>query len=256
MLRRRAGMDLVRRDEPEVKADGCRLDAVGSRQLAQDPLDVNLHGPARHAEIGRDFLVGATPRDLGEHLAFAGCQWLWTTIDHIGFGTLGEGLDQPSGEQRINERLARDGALDRHGQQHRGLDDDGCADPDLASGDGIGNFVHQCLQTRGTLRCVGRLRAQDQRELERGDAGFSGREVAFVSTPGPNRGIATLRVDGGTWQTPDLYDAATQTKQVAWAASSGSGNHTLEVRVSGSGNPSATGARIDVDAFLVWQPAT
>jgi len=52
----------------------------------------------------------------------------------------------------------------------------------------------------------------------------------------------------------DLSAAPKKTKAVVWAppARLAPGSHTVVVRVTGTKNASATGARVDVDAFLVW----
>jgi len=80
---------------------------------------------------------------------------------------------------------------------------------------------------------------------------FNGRSVALVSTRGPNRGIAELWLDGSRVATVDLYAASVQKAHVVWATSLASGAHQLELRVTGTRNPSASGARVDIDAFLV-----
>ena len=79
---------------------------------------------------------------------------------------------------------------------------------------------------------------------------FTGTSVAFVTTTGPARGIVAIRLDGGEWQSVDLYGAATIKKQVAWAASVAAGAHTLEVSVTGTRNAASGSGRIDIDAFL------
>jgi hypothetical protein len=80
---------------------------------------------------------------------------------------------------------------------------------------------------------------------------FSGSSVAFVSTRGPGRGIAEVWLNGSKVATVDLYAASIQKARVVWAAGVASGTHQLEVRVTGTRNASATGVRVDVDAFLV-----
>lgn len=84
----------------------------------------------------------------------------------------------------------------------------------------------------------------------------NGVSVAFVSTVGPNRGTATVRLDGGTVYALDFYASTQRTKQVVWAAAVGEGTHTVEITVTGVQNPASTSARIDIDAFLVWKPVT
>ena len=83
---------------------------------------------------------------------------------------------------------------------------------------------------------------------------FAGTSVAFVSTVGPSRGMATVRLDGGAMETLDFYASGLQTRQVIWTANAGAGTHTLELTVTGAQNPSSSSARVDVDAFLVWKP--
>ena len=83
---------------------------------------------------------------------------------------------------------------------------------------------------------------------------FTGTSAAFVSTRSAARGIAQIWLDGVFVGSVDLYAAVAVKKAVVWAPSSplAAGVHTLEVRVTGTKNPSATQSRIDVDAFLVW----
>jgi hypothetical protein len=81
---------------------------------------------------------------------------------------------------------------------------------------------------------------------------FSGRYVGFVTTLGPARGIAEIRVDGVLLATIDMYSAGLQTKRVMWSGPVGAGTHIIEVRVTGTRNAASTSTRIDVDGFLVW----
>jgi hypothetical protein len=83
---------------------------------------------------------------------------------------------------------------------------------------------------------------------------FTGNSAAFVAARGANRGISEIRVDGALVATIDLYSAALETRRVIWtSAGLGAGTHTVQVRVTGSNNPAATGIRLDVDAFFAWQ---
>jgi len=82
---------------------------------------------------------------------------------------------------------------------------------------------------------------------------FSGSSVAFVSTLGPNRGIAAISLDGSFVENVDLYSSALNTAMAVNAYSGlGAGTHALEVRVTGTRNASSTANRIDVDAFLIY----
>jgi hypothetical protein len=80
---------------------------------------------------------------------------------------------------------------------------------------------------------------------------FSGTSVAYVSTRAPGRGIAEVWLDGQKVETIDLYAASVQKARVTWAATVAAGTHTLEIRVTGTKRPAASGTRVDVDAFLV-----
>ena len=80
---------------------------------------------------------------------------------------------------------------------------------------------------------------------------FTGSSVALASTTSRARGIAEISVDGGAWESVDLYSSATRNKVVVWATTLAVGLHTIEVRVTGTKNPAATNTRVDIDAFLV-----
>ena len=79
---------------------------------------------------------------------------------------------------------------------------------------------------------------------------FSGKDVAWVTTRGPNRGIAQVKLDGVLVATIDLYSAATTPRQLVFQRTGLSGAHTLQVRVTGTHNAASSGNRIDIDAFL------
>lgn len=80
---------------------------------------------------------------------------------------------------------------------------------------------------------------------------FTGRQVQWVSSLGPNRGRAQVLVDGAAVETVDLYAAATTARHVAHTSTVSPGSHTIQVRVLGTKRAASTGTRVDVDAFLV-----
>ena len=95
-----------------------------------------------------------------------------------------------------------------------------------------------------------------RRSITTGDAAtyaFNGTSVALVTTLGPNRGIAEIRVDGTAVTTVDLYAPSMAAARVVWTSQLVSGSHSVQVRVTGTSNASSTGARVDVDAFLAWK---
>ncbi len=80
---------------------------------------------------------------------------------------------------------------------------------------------------------------------------FTGREAAWVTHKGPNRGKAEIYVDGTRVKVVDLYSAKTKARQVvfkrAWATS---GSHKIVVKVLGRKNASSRNTRVGVDAFV------
>ena len=98
-----------------------------------------------------------------------------------------------------------------------------------------GNAVRQATQSR----C-------------RATALFTGTSVGFVTTRGPDRGMADIWLDGTRMATLDLYNPAIMPKDMVWTINGlANTTHTLEVRVLGKQNQAARGKRIDVDAFVV-----
>ena len=82
--------------------------------------------------------------------------------------------------------------------------------------------------------------------------GLAGSTVAWVSTMGPDRGMASVSVDGGPAQTVDLYSATPQPATLVWQATNlGSVNpHTIKVTVLSARNPASAGNKVDIDAYL------
>jgi exopolysaccharide biosynthesis protein len=77
---------------------------------------------------------------------------------------------------------------------------------------------------------------------------FSGSDVAWVATIGPDRGSARVYLDGSYVETVNLQAPARASRRVVYRAGWPTvGGHTLEIRPSGTaGHP-----RVDIDAFLV-----
>jgi len=76
-------------------------------------------------------------------------------------------------------------------------------------------------------------------------------DVAWVSTRGPDRGIATVTVDGVT-QTVDLYAPTAQPAQVVFATHGlrGGAQHQVQVTSTGTRNTASIGTRVDLDSFV------
>ena len=82
--------------------------------------------------------------------------------------------------------------------------------------------------------------------------GLAGSTVAWLSTTGPDRGMASVSVDGGPAQTVDLYSPTPQPATLVWQATNlGSVNpHTIKVTVLSARNPASAGNKVDIDAYL------
>jgi hypothetical protein len=76
--------------------------------------------------------------------------------------------------------------------------------------------------------------------------------LAVVSTLGPDRGIAQIKVDGTAVATVDLYAPSLQPAQIVWAANglAAGSNHQVQMVVTGTRNAAASAARVDYDAVL------
>ncbi len=82
---------------------------------------------------------------------------------------------------------------------------------------------------------------------------FTGQNVAWVSPKAPNKGKATVAIDGVTVETIDLYASKSQARKVVFSQSGldPEVSHTITVQATGSKRSASTGTRVDVDAFVV-----
>ena len=80
---------------------------------------------------------------------------------------------------------------------------------------------------------------------------FEGTGLTYVFTKAPNRGIASVTIDGGTAHTVDLYspNAEWQTRQTFCCFTPG--RHHAVLEVTGQANPKSAGRFVDLDAFVV-----
>jgi hypothetical protein len=82
-------------------------------------------------------------------------------------------------------------------------------------------------------------------------------EIEWDSTKSPDVGIANVSVDGTLVTSIDLYASARQLSRARFGTGvfGSLGSHTLTVTVSGTKNPSATAAYIEIDAFQAMTSA-
>jgi hypothetical protein len=77
---------------------------------------------------------------------------------------------------------------------------------------------------------------------------FTGTDVAWVSTRGPNRGRANVRIDGVLVATIDLYGTTTSARRVVFVASNlAPGEHVMRIIVKKTLNRH----RVDIEGFIV-----
>jgi hypothetical protein len=76
--------------------------------------------------------------------------------------------------------------------------------------------------------------------------------LAWVSTLGPDRGKAQVKIDGQIVATVDLYALTQSTAQVVWAYNglAVGGTHTIQIVSTGTRNIAASAAKVDYDAIL------
>ncbi|HEY3833354.1 MAG TPA: protease pro-enzyme activation domain-containing protein [Acidimicrobiia bacterium] len=75
---------------------------------------------------------------------------------------------------------------------------------------------------------------------------FTGKELAWVTTRAPNRGVASIKLDAAAPVSVDTKSSSTSTEAIMFVRAFGVGKHTIVIT-----NPATAGrARIDVDAFV------
>jgi len=80
---------------------------------------------------------------------------------------------------------------------------------------------------------------------------FEGRALTYVFTKAPNRGLATVRIDGVLKDPIDLYSPVIEWQTRQEFCCLASGRHLAVISVSGGKNPKSSGLFIDVDSFVV-----
>lgn len=84
---------------------------------------------------------------------------------------------------------------------------------------------------------------------------FEGAGVGLLVVSGPDAGTVEYRIDGGLWQSLDLYTRWSSRLHLPWtqmlAEELGSGKHLLELKVADSANQESKGCAVRIAAFLV-----
>lgn len=80
---------------------------------------------------------------------------------------------------------------------------------------------------------------------------FTGTEVAWIATRGPDRGQAQVKIDGEVQTTVDLYAEEYQYRRPVFTAVLDGSPHSIRIEVTGEKNEKSRGARVDVDGIAV-----
>jgi hypothetical protein len=80
---------------------------------------------------------------------------------------------------------------------------------------------------------------------------FSGSKLVYTHAVGPDRGIASVTIDGEAQEPVDLYGPVLDWQHRSEFCCFGPGKHVAVVRVTGEKNPQSSGAKIDLDSFSV-----
>jgi len=80
---------------------------------------------------------------------------------------------------------------------------------------------------------------------------FEGKALVYTYTKAPNRGIASITVDGVEQGPVDLYAPAVEWQSRIRFCCFGPGRHTVVLRVTGRSNPNSSGTFVDLDSFVV-----
>jgi hypothetical protein len=80
---------------------------------------------------------------------------------------------------------------------------------------------------------------------------FSGLKLFYTHALGPDRGIASVTIDGKAQKPVDLYWPTLDWQHRAEFCCFGPGRHVAVVRATGEKNEKSSGAKIDLDSFSV-----
>jgi hypothetical protein len=85
---------------------------------------------------------------------------------------------------------------------------------------------------------------------------FTGGSITWLTSTGPNRGIARVLVDGALKSTADLFNPEERLQQAFRFEGLGDGTHTIRIEVTGTHSGPSTDNVVDVDAFIVFGAPT
>jgi hypothetical protein len=80
---------------------------------------------------------------------------------------------------------------------------------------------------------------------------FEGRGLTYVFTKAPNRGVASIAIDGADQGSMDLYSPAIEWQAKRRFCCFAAGRHLLVIRVAGKADPQSSGRFVDVDGLIV-----
>ncbi|WP_027364766.1 right-handed parallel beta-helix repeat-containing protein [Desulfotruncus alcoholivorax] len=80
---------------------------------------------------------------------------------------------------------------------------------------------------------------------------FASREIAWISTIGPDRGQALVYIDDKFQATVDLYNQVFQSRKPVFTTSLDANPHTIRIEVAQTKNEHSKGYRVDIDGIAI-----
>ncbi len=81
----------------------------------------------------------------------------------------------------------------------------------------------------------------------------AGARIAYVATTGPDRGNASVAIDGSVVSLVSLFSQTVSSQTLFRSNPLAAGTHTIRITVLGTKQAASTGFRVDVDGFLMMQ---
>jgi hypothetical protein len=102
------------------------------------------------------------------------------------------------------------------------------------------------------IACYQNTESEDSTTGDSLSYAFPGSQVSVYAVKGPRFGVVNVLVDGQSVATSDLYQASYAGNQLVWSSQMlRPGNHTLQLQVTGTRNPSSSGVAVDIDRIDV-----
>ncbi len=132
------------------------------------------------------------------------------------------------------------------------------AEPPLVLPPGLYDDFNPAIVLRGDWTRDDSFEQSDRRTISYSESAgaeirfaFEGRALTYVFTKAPNRGIASVTIDGIAKDPIDLYSPNVEWHTEWRFCCMAPGRHLVVISVTGRKNPQSSGAFVDLDSFLV-----